>query len=335
MWTLTSLDHFQSRALRLIWLHRVVHEIRNLEEPYFFAFWISGPRYPGLNQPEDHPSGFLEVSNGEPTLYSNGCQDTASAVPGKEWLYNRRPPKLYLLFRAVHSFLTNFKTGFLVPFFFSSFPLNFPSSNSTITVFKSFFQFTEMKFTNIVLAASAASVACAYPRGRDVVPTKQSATIKKRANGFTWLGVSESGAEFGEGNVPGTLGTDYIWPETSKIQVLRDAGMNVFRVPFLMERLVPSSMTGSTDSSYLAALKSVCYIIGIANDTRTMFNNAFYRPSSSLPIAVLMQSLILTTTEDSECLNPRKDQSIDINTQYPALAVSSHLPRTSKLSGRP
>lgn len=114
-----------------------------------------------------------------------------------------------------------------------------------------------MKFTNVVLAASAASVACAYPRGRDVIPNKQAASIKKRSNGFTWLGVSESGAEFGEGNVPGTLGTDYIWPETSKIQVLRDAGMNIFRVPFLMDRLVPSRMTGEPDSTYLAALKSV------------------------------------------------------------------------------
>lgn len=71
------------------------------------------------------------------------------------------------------------------------------------------------------------------------------------------MGVSESGAEFGEGNVPGTLGTDYVWPKTAKIQVLREAGMNIFRVPFLMERLVPDSLTGSLDSTYLADLKTV------------------------------------------------------------------------------
>ncbi|KAJ9492111.1 hypothetical protein VN97_g1166 [Penicillium thymicola] len=117
-----------------------------------------------------------------------------------------------------------------------------------------------MKFTNIVLAASAATVACAYPRGRDVVPTKQSANIKKRANGFTWLGVSESGAEFGS-NIPGTLDQDYTWPKTSQIQILRDAGMNIFRVPFLMERLVPTSITGTPDATYLAALKSTIKFI--------------------------------------------------------------------------
>ena len=69
--------------------------------------------------------------------------------------------------------------------------------------------------------------------------------------------MSESGAEFGESNIPGTLGTDYTWPDTSKIQVLRDAGMNIFRVPFLMERLVPSRLTGTLDSTYLSDLKSV------------------------------------------------------------------------------
>lgn len=114
-----------------------------------------------------------------------------------------------------------------------------------------------MKFTNIVLAASAATVACAYPRTRDVVPTRQSANIKKRANGFTWVGVNESGAEFASGSIPGTLNTDYTWPKTDQIQILRDAGMNIFRVPFLMERLVPSSMTGTADATYLAALKTV------------------------------------------------------------------------------
>jgi endoglucanase len=51
-----------------------------------------------------------------------------------------------------------------------------------------------MKFTNIVLAASAAGMAVAYPSGRDVVPNKRSVE-KKRATGFTceslaqWTGI--------------------------------------------------------------------------------------------------------------------------------------------------
>jgi endoglucanase len=36
--------------------------------------------------------------------------------------------------------------------------------------------------------------------------------------------------------------------------------MNIFRVPFLMERLVPDSLTGSFDSAYLGNLTSVSYL---------------------------------------------------------------------------
>ncbi|KAE8329187.1 glycoside hydrolase superfamily [Aspergillus sergii] len=103
-----------------------------------------------------------------------------------------------------------------------------------------------MRIGNLIVAASAASLVHAYPT-RD---------IKKRGSGFTWVGVSESGAEFGS-SIPGTLGTDYTWPDTSKIQTLRDEGMNVFRIPFLMERLAPNQMTGSLDATYLKDLKSV------------------------------------------------------------------------------
>lgn len=75
------------------------------------------------------------------------------------------------------------------------------------------------------------------------------------------FGVSESGAEFGETNIPGKLDKDYTWPNTTAIQTLRDDGMNIFRVPFLMERLVPSEMTGSLDQAYLKGLKKVFPIL--------------------------------------------------------------------------
>ncbi|KAF7588446.1 hypothetical protein BBP40_005710 [Aspergillus hancockii] len=102
-----------------------------------------------------------------------------------------------------------------------------------------------MRIGNLIMAASAAGLVHAYP-------TRE---MKKRGSGFTWFGVSESGAEFGS-SIPGTLGTDYTWPDTSKIATLRSDGMNVFRIPFLMERLVPTSMTGTPDSTYLKDLKS-------------------------------------------------------------------------------
>ncbi|OJI84062.1 hypothetical protein ASPTUDRAFT_120812 [Aspergillus tubingensis CBS 134.48] len=102
-----------------------------------------------------------------------------------------------------------------------------------------------MRISNLIVAASAATMVSALP----------SRQMKKRDSGFKWVGTSESGAEFGSA-LPGTLGTDYTWPETSKIQVLRNKGMNIFRIPFLMERLTPDGLTGSFASTYLSDLKS-------------------------------------------------------------------------------
>ncbi|PYI33794.1 cellulase-domain-containing protein [Aspergillus indologenus CBS 114.80] len=107
-----------------------------------------------------------------------------------------------------------------------------------------------MRISNLVIAASAAGMVNALPKRE----------MKKRASsGFTFFGVSESGAEFGSGI--GTLGTTYTWPTTSQIQILRDAGMNMFRIPFLMERLTPDSITGSFASAYLSDLKSTVQFV--------------------------------------------------------------------------
>ncbi|KAF4242940.1 hypothetical protein CNMCM8980_010100 [Aspergillus fumigatiaffinis] len=103
-----------------------------------------------------------------------------------------------------------------------------------------------MRFTQLFIAASTARLALAAP----------SKSKTKRTSAFQWFGSNESGAEFGSGNIPGVLGTDYIWPNTTAIGILREAGMNIFRVPFMMERLVPSNMTGSTDATYMADLVS-------------------------------------------------------------------------------
>ncbi|KAL4891488.1 FII-CMCase [Aspergillus ambiguus] len=82
------------------------------------------------------------------------------------------------------------------------------------------------------------------------------AAPNKRSSSFLWFGSNESGAEFGQGNIPGVLGTDYIWPDASTIGTLRSAGMNIFRVAFMMERLVPSTMTGAADATYMKDLKA-------------------------------------------------------------------------------
>jgi hypothetical protein len=73
---------------------------------------------------------------------------------------------------------------------------------------------------------------------------------------YLGFGTNEAGAEFGS-TIPGVLGTDYTWPNTSAIQLLRDDGMNIFRVPFLMERILPNGLTSSPDATYLQDMTEV------------------------------------------------------------------------------
>ncbi|KAL3466457.1 glycoside hydrolase superfamily [Aspergillus heterothallicus] len=78
---------------------------------------------------------------------------------------------------------------------------------------------------------------------------------KKRAT-FQFFGVNESGAEFGEDNIPGVWGTDYIFPDPATISTLISDGFNIFRIQFKMERLT-SEITGSFNQEYLQNLTSV------------------------------------------------------------------------------
>lgn len=109
-----------------------------------------------------------------------------------------------------------------------------------------------MRFSTCLLAVGTASLALAAPlEGR---PSKRASKLK-------FFGINESGPEFGTGNVPGTLGTDYIWPTLSTIDTFVNKGMNMIRVNILMERLIPTSMTGTMDAAYLANLtETVNYI---------------------------------------------------------------------------
>jgi hypothetical protein len=72
-----------------------------------------------------------------------------------------------------------------------------------------------MRFLDIILGAAAVGSALAAPTGDATTP----ATKNKRASKFPYVGVNESGAEFGNKNLPGQLGKDYTWPVHSTIDV--------------------------------------------------------------------------------------------------------------------
>ncbi|KAI8650487.1 CBM1 domain-containing protein [Fusarium keratoplasticum] len=73
---------------------------------------------------------------------------------------------------------------------------------------------------------------------------------------FVWVGTNEAGGEFGENNLPGTLGKDYTFPDTAAIDTLIGQGYNTFRVQLKMERLT-STLTGSHNQAYLDGYSKV------------------------------------------------------------------------------
>ena len=69
-------------------------------------------------------------------------------------------------------------------------------------------------------------------------------------------GVNLSGAEFAGEKLPGVYGRDYIYPNPTEIDYFMSRGMDVFRIPFLWERLQPS-LGGALDPAELQRLQAI------------------------------------------------------------------------------
>ncbi|TGO14844.1 hypothetical protein BTUL_0047g00060 [Botrytis tulipae] len=135
-------------------------------------------------------------------------------------------------------------------------------------------------------AAAVATPASSSPAAphSPAVATSSKATAGK----LQWIGASESAAEFGETHLPGVFGTDYKFPNTTAIQTLIDGGMNIFRVPFRLERMAQGSITADLDATYLAGYKEVIDYITAAGASAVMepHNSGRY------------DSVIITSTSD-------------------------------------
>ncbi|KAK7408786.1 Endoglucanase gh5-1 [Neonectria punicea] len=94
---------------------------------------------------------------------------------------------------------------------------------------------------------------------QSVSSTTSSATSSPPPNtgDLWWFGTNEAGGEFGEGTLPGTWGTHFIFPSPSTIDTLLSQGYNTFRVQLKMERLTPNTLTGAYSTAYLHNLTEV------------------------------------------------------------------------------
>jgi endoglucanase len=70
-----------------------------------------------------------------------------------------------------------------------------------------------------------------------------------------WRGISLSSAEFGEKNLPGVVGKDYVYPAVASTAYFQAKGMNLMRLPFRWERLQPR-LGQDFDAAELARLRA-------------------------------------------------------------------------------
>ncbi len=82
-----------------------------------------------------------------------------------------------------------------------------------------------IQFRNILFALALSIVSI-------IVSTKTNAQVQ-------FAGVNLAGAEFGEGNLPGTFNQHYTYPTRAEVDYFTGKGMNIFRLPFRWERLQP------------------------------------------------------------------------------------------------
>ncbi|KAK0204881.1 glycoside hydrolase superfamily [Desarmillaria ectypa] len=113
-------------------------------------------------------------------------------------------------------------------------------------------------FVFLAVLFSSGRAATLSSRASNTTVTSSAGTCSGHLTKFEYFGVNESGAEFGSGNIPGVLGTDYIFPAESSIDYFVGQGFNFFRLPFLLERLAPpaTGITSTFNKDYLNLIKS-------------------------------------------------------------------------------
>ncbi|BFZ55721.1 hypothetical protein PYCC9005_002762 [Savitreella phatthalungensis] len=110
--------------------------------------------------------------------------------------------------------------------------------------------------------AQLSTVAPTLSTPSSVTSTPQSHS-KTHARKLRYIGVNLSGAEFGKEVIPGVYNTNYVFPNMSAVAQLVSDGYNLFRVPFLMERMIPTDMgSGHLDEEY-----SALYVQTVTNIT--------------------------------------------------------------------
>lgn len=92
-------------------------------------------------------------------------------------------------------------------------------------------------------------------------------------------GVNLAGAEFGQQNLPGTYGNDYVYPSAADVDMFAARGMNTVRLPFRWERL-QRTLGGDLDTQELQRLAAAVYGVTARGMTLILDPHNFARYTS-------------------------------------------------------
>ncbi|KAG6089606.1 hypothetical protein E4U30_001534 [Claviceps sp. LM220 group G6] len=105
---------------------------------------------------------------------------------------------------------------------------------------------------------SAAPSSTSAPSSTAPLSTAPASTEPASAPGkLKWFGVSESAAEFAPDKIPGVPGQDYSFPDIQSINGLIKEGYNIFRIPFLLERMASPSLSSPLQTDYLNSITEI------------------------------------------------------------------------------
>lgn len=113
--------------------------------------------------------------------------------------------------------------------------------------------------------------------------------IAGSVNSQTYFGINLAGAEFAPSRIPGTYGSDYIYPGNTSLDYYQSKGFRLVRLPFLWERMQPTINT-ALDATELARLDNfislaqahgIKVLLDVHNYGRRRINGVEYAIGSS------------------------------------------------------
>lgn len=105
-----------------------------------------------------------------------------------------------------------------------------------------------------------------------------------------YVGVNLVGAEFGDQNLPGNYGSDYLYPSEDELDIYTRRGMNIFRVPFKWERL-QRKLYDELNADELALLKETIAFAKVRGATVIVDPHNFARYESDGDTLVVGEDL--------------------------------------------